>query len=287
MILRSPENEGGTPEAAAADAAANAATEAAAAEAAKATEAKAGEGDGKPSKQDDARALQDRMGELTRKRRDAERRAEAAEARATKAEAERQAAEALLAAKPQLDAEGKPIPDARPRTAAKTVIDFDDPEVQRAIEERARVQLTAQEIQRKGDVLYDHGEKEFGKAKFDKALEGFKPFDGLRADVARAIFSVPEGHRVLNHLGNSAAEIDRIYKLAEDDPIAMAVEITKLSNKLASAPAKKVSDAPEPPEELRGRNNNSASTHWDDPNASMDEFVKGREKHLKDKGLRL
>lgn len=286
-------------DAAAAEATAKAAADAAAAEAAKAADAGKGadqkdakgadKGEKPPERRSDGEVFQDRIGELTRKWRDAERREAAEKARGDKIASDLAAAEELLAlAKtPPKPGEEKPTaPAVRPAAAAKTVDELlADPEVQRALDARADAKLTAAEIQRQGDALYDRGVEKFGAAKFDRALANFKAFDGLRVELARALMQVPNGEAVLFEIGGKVSEIERIYKL---EPIAMAVEVAKLSGKIAAAGGKEISKAPEPPEDIEGRGNGAGGkVSWDDPNASMADFVKGREEHLKKKGLRL
>lgn len=292
-VFRRPEAEAGSEAAAGADAAAVAA--AAAAEAAK-PEAKAGDqkdvkpadkGEQQPERRSEGQVFQDRIGELTRLRRDAERQAVSEKTRADKLAADLAAAEELLASVRTPAKAGEEKPAATARAAAPRTVEemLADPEVQRALDARADAKLTAAEIQRKGDELYDRGVEKFGAAKFDKALANFKAFDGLRVELARALMQVPNGEAVLYEIGGKVSEIERIYKL---EPIAMAVEVAKLSSKLAATGGKEISKAPEPPEGVEGRSNGAGGkVSWDDPNASMDDFVKGREEHLKKKGMRL
>lgn len=236
--------------------------------------------------------FRDRNAEQTRHRREAERKLEVQSTRAEKLEAELRAAQALLEARGKPEGEGEPKPgETKPASPRPVLPSLDEllesPEALRKIEEKAAANARASEISRRGDEIYEQAEKEFGASKIEKAMGNFKAFDGLRTDVAEAIFEVPEAHKVLFEIGSNPAEIERLYKLAETSPTRMAIEVAKISNRIAAKPAaKKVSDVPEPPDPVGGRGNGAAAD-WTDPNASMSAFVAGREADLKKRGVRL
>lgn len=268
-VFRDGENEQGTPEEIAAKKAA----------------AAGNEGDGREN------VFQERIGELTRKRGEAERRAEAAEARVAEAERRTRAAEDLLAAgktktPEEIAAEAAARGPVRAVVAEPSIDELlERPEVKKRISDAASARRSAEDITARGDALYDEGAKEFSEPKWDKALKSFQAFDGLREDVTRALLNVPNGHRVLYHLGSNVAEIARIYKLADKDPIAMAVEIAKLSGKIPAP--KKVSDAPEPPDHSDGGRAGGGSKDYTNPDLPMSEFVAQRDADLKKRGVRL
>lgn len=233
--------------------------------------------------------FQDRIGELTRHRREAERQRDAERVERERLAAELRAAQELLQARGKGEAEGeaKPTP-ARPAAQAPAASEFlSTPEGKAAVAAQAAAEARAAEISRRGDEIYDNAEKEFGKAKLDKVLGNFKAFDGLRVDLAEAIFDVDEPHKVLFEIGNNPDTIDRLYKLAETNPVKMAVEVAKIATRVAAKPGpKKVSDAPEPPDIINGRGN-SGPPDLADKDLPMDKWIEARNKDLQKRGVRL
>jgi hypothetical protein len=236
----------------------------------------------KPQRRSNEAVFQDRIGELTRHRREAERVAASERERAAKLESELRAAQELLQARGKGDGDDAARAPVDQRPPAPSSEEFE-----RAVEERARVNARAAEITRRGDEIYDTAVKEFGQSKVDKALGNFKAFDGLRVELAEALFDLDDPAKVLYEIGSNPAEIDRLYKLADTNPVKMAVEVAKISARIAAKPvARKVSEAPEPPDIVNGRGS-SGKSDWTDPNSSMEDFIKGREKHLKERNIRI
>lgn len=232
--------------------------------------------------------FQDRIGELTRHRREAERKATQEAERANKAEAELRAAQELLQARGRTEGEGetKPAPAEKPAPAPSS-----DEDITKRIEARAAELATAkaraEEIGRRGDEIYDNAVKEFGQTKLDKAMGNFKAFDGLRVELAEAIFDVDEPHRVLFEIGSNPDTIDRLYKMADTNPVKMAVEVAKIAAKIAAKPAaRKVSEAPEPPDIVNGRGN-TGPVDLNDKDLPMDKWIAERNKDLQKRGVRL
>lgn len=275
-VYRDGENEGGTADAAA-ETARVAAAEAAAA------------GTNTPEARENT--FQERIGELRRKQGEAERTATAATTRAEEAERRAAAAEALLetarAAKPG-EAATTPATRAAPATGTSDE-DIDAllsrPEVKKRIDAAAARRVEATSIAERGDQLYDKGAEVYTSDAWDKSLKTFQSFDGLREDVTRALLGISNGHDVLYHLGNHPTEIARIYKLAERDPIAMAVEIVKLGGTIK--PPKKVSSATEPPDNSDTGRGGRAVKDYTDKEIPMKDFVEQREADLKKRGVRL
>jgi hypothetical protein len=109
----------------------------------------------------------------------------------------------------------------------------------------------------------------------------------LRVELAEALFNVADSHKVLYEIGSNPDTIDRLYKLADTNPIAMAVEVAKMAANVGAKPApKKVSDAPEPPEIVNGRGN-AGPVDLNDKDVPMSKWVEEREKDLKRRGMRL
>lgn len=225
--------------------------------------------------------FQERIGELTRKRREAESAAATEKAAREKAEADLAAALELIKAGNKGGDNKDPPATAKPFNPQEWL---KSEEGKKAIADAAKVQAEAQSISAKGDELYDKGKAKHGEA-WDKSLGTFKAFDGLREDVVNALLNVDNGEDVLFHLGNSPTEIARLYKIADRNPVAMAVEIARLSSKV-SAP-KQQSKAPSPPNnEDTGRGGRQAKDYTD-PNMSMADFVSQRDADLKKRGVRL
>jgi hypothetical protein len=115
-----------------------------------------------------------------------------------------------------------------------------DPEIQAAVKAAAKAQaaatIRAAEISRRGDEIYDQAEKEFGKAKLDKALGNFKAFDGMKVELAEALFDAPEAHKVLYEISKSPDLIDKLYKMP---PTKMIAEVARMGERIANGGAKK------------------------------------------------
>ena len=253
------------------------------------------DGEAKPPRSRSGEAVfQDRIGELTRHRREAERQAASERERADKAEADLRAAQALLEARGKPNGEGdtKPAPMRSDVPAATPAEVLSTPEGRRAVREQARIEARADEISRRGDEIYDGAVKEFGQAKVDKAMANFKAFDGLRVELAEAIFELDDdahkvAHKVLFDIGSDPDTIDRLYKIADTNPVRLGVEVAKIATKAAAKPsARKVSEAPEPPDIINPRGNTEA-VDLADKNLPMAKWVEEREKDLKKRGVRL
>ena len=189
--------------------------------------------------------FQKRIDELTREKWEARREAQAATA----------LAEALRSQKPD---DG--TPPAIPQT------DLDAMVTRRAAEMRE-----AEAFNEACNTTYQKGKEALPD--FDDAVKGYQLLGGLddRREFLEAINSLPNGSQIFYHLGKNLDEGAHVLSLS---PVKMALELTKLSQKLSKAPP--VSKAPAPIKPLGG----SASHDGDPEKMPMSEWVKWREKQL-------
>ena len=106
---------------------------------------------------------------------------------------------------------------------------------------------------------------------FDEAVKGYQLLGGLdgKRDFLEAVNSLPNGSEIFYHLGKNLDEGAHVLSLT---PVKMALELTKLSQKLSKAPP--VSKAPAPIKPLGG-----AATHDGDPmKMSTSDWIKWRDK---------
>lgn len=94
---------------------------------------------------------------------------------------------------------------------------------------------------------YEQGKTEFKD--FDQALGNFAMLGGLPKEFLDIATKIPEGHKVLYALGKNPEEASRILALPALD---MALEVARLSEKVAKPSAKPVSSAPAPIEPIDG-----------------------------------
>lgn len=122
---------------------------------------------------------------------------------------------------------------------------FTQADVERLAEQKVRQERFNEQC----NNTYQAGKKEFG-AEFDSILANFKLLGGLDQHPAllEAATAIPEGHRVLQHLGSNLDEAHRVLSLP---PVQMAVEIARLSGTLKG---RAVSQAPPP---VKGPNTGS------------------------------
>ncbi|HQT76818.1 MAG TPA: hypothetical protein PLD10_07170 [Rhodopila sp.] len=163
--------------------------------------------------------FQKRIDELTREKWEARREAEAA----------RSLAEALKTANPDT-----PTPQ--------------DPQLfERMVAERAQKLVEAQRFDESCNTTYQRGKEKFPD--FDESVSGYTLLGGLqdKRDFLEAVTALPNGEAIFYHLGKNLDEASRVLALP---PIRMAVELTRLGDKLKAAPA--VSKAPAPVKPISG-----------------------------------
>lgn len=227
----------------------------------------------------------DRFAELTRRNTEAARRADAEKTRADKAERELQAARELLArqpADPNADPAAQPAPKFRPVLEERSLDEIlNSDEGKQAIARRATAEREAAETSARGDEIYEKAVEQFGEAKVTKALANFKIFDGIKPELAEAVFELGEdAPAVLMEIASKPAIIEQLYKLT---PVRLAARVAALATTIKK-PA--ISNVKEPPGEMGGRGN-SGPIQPSDTNTSMADWVRSREEDLKRRGVRL
>ena len=185
--------------------------------------------------------FQKRIDELTREKWEARREAEAAKA----------LADALKA-------------QADPTTTPT----LDHPAIDRLVAERAQQLVQAQRFNENCNATYQKGKEKFQD--FDDSVQGYSLLGGLqdKRDFLEAVTSLPNGDAVFYHLGKNLDEASRVLSLS---PVHMAVELTRLADKLKATPA--VSRAPAPIKPIGGAG--KADGYRDD--MTLDEFIRWRE----------
>jgi hypothetical protein len=121
------------------------------------------------------------------------------------------------------------------------------------------------------NTTYQKGKDSFQD--FDEAVKGHNMLGdlGQRREYLEAINSLPNGPQVYHHLGKHLDDAAHILSLP---PVKMALELSKLGDKL-SKPAP-VSKAPAPIKPLGG-----GGSHETDPSKmSMDEWIRYRDKQV-------
>jgi hypothetical protein len=248
-----------------------------------------------PRQRSDAEVFQARTDQLTRQKTELQQKLDAEAARATKAENELRAARELLERQSfdkgpprqqAADGDGKgdpPAPVRRTPFAPAPTLDeiLDSEEGKKAIAKRAAEVASTQQFERHGDELYDTAVEQFGATKVDKALGNFRAFDGLRRDLAEAIFDLDNGPAVLMEIASKPATIEKLYGMT---PARMGAAVAAIATTVKVG---KQSRAPEPPEPMGGRGNAGPMTIADADKGSMADFVKWREADLKARGVRL
>jgi hypothetical protein len=205
-----------------------------------------GEGEQPPAKP--KKTVQDRIDEMTRARRDAEREAEYWRAKALQAP-ERQ----------QPEQQAQPKPDAPPNPADFDYGDADPAYIAALVDHKVKAELKAFRAQAQAEAQAQTADQQFKakEAQFAAAKPDFQTvvYDS-RWDctpvMADAIKQANDGPAVAYHLASNPAEARRIAAL---NPLAQALEIGRLEARL-STPAvpqpKTVSEAPPPPNGVRG-----------------------------------
>lgn len=117
------------------------------------------------------------------------------------------------------------------------------------IDAAVEARLKQREFEKKTDSVYQAGKAEFPD--FDKSLETFNLFGGIPPAMSEMVLELDGAHKVLNHLGNNPAEVERILSLSVP---RMAVEIARLDASLSQPkPPPPVSKAPAPISPIGGK----------------------------------
>lgn len=205
-----------------------------------------GEGEQPPAKP--KKSVQERIDEMTRARRDAEREAEYWRAKALEREQPRQQEQQ---AQPDPNAPPNPADfdygDADPAYLA-AVVDYKVDQKLRAFQERAQAQAQAQTA----DQQFKAKEADYSKVKPDFQTVVYDSKWECTPVMADAIKQADGGPAVAYHLASNPAEARRIAAL---NPLAQALEIGRIEARLSTPAApqpKTVSEAPPPPNGVRG-----------------------------------
>jgi hypothetical protein len=154
---------------------------------------------------------------------------------------------------------------------------IDQESLQRMAREQAAQMLKEQTFNDACNRVYESGKKEIG-SEFDAAIQNFNMLGGLSAhpDLVEVATAIPDGHKVLHHLGTNLDEAARIINLP---PIQKALAIAELSGKLKNKP---ISAAPAPIKPISSVGSPASSGPDDNGNfQSQDAFRKWREQSRK------
>lgn len=202
--------------------------------------------------------FQKRIDEITAQRWSATREAEAARQRAEAAEAKLREVE---------EAKNPPVGDDGKALTEKDINELAD--------KRARDMVALQNFNAECDRVFEEGKKTFDD--FEQALSNYRDLGGLTTEFIQVALDTGQAPAVLRELGNNRDEAYRIMKLP---PTKMAVEMTRLAEKLAKPKADPVSKAPEPIKPTRGQHK---LPETDPDKMTPEEWMKWREKDLEDK----
>lgn len=184
--------------------------------------------------------------------------------RAAKAQRELDALKAMMASK---DAGEQPQPQQR--------------DIQAEIDRAAEMKVAQREMARATQNWLKAGHAEFPD--FD-AKSGVLASLGATEKPAflEAVVSLPNGHRLVPMLADDPDEAMRVLDLP---PLRMAAELGRLAEKASAAPKPKaVSKAPAPVDPVNGRARREPSL--DDPDLPMEDYIRLREKQIKERRSR-
>ncbi len=185
-----------------------------------------------------------RVDQITREKWEARRRAQELEQELNQL----RAAQAALRPEDNLGTPGTPADSSRAPPPAGT---HASPEaLEQVIHARAQQLAQAQAFTERCNATYRQGVEDPSTPGFQEALRGFDLFGGLQRypDLVEAVTSVPDGHRLLHHLGTHLDEAERILSLP---PAARGMELGRLSARI-TVPVPRPTAAPTPPVPIRG-----------------------------------
>ena len=181
--------------------------------------------------------MQPRIDQLTREKHEANR-------RALQLEEQNRALMAQMG-QPPADPAAAPTAPAPRQNVHQLPQNLSPAQVQQLIDEAATVKLNEQAFTERCNTVYQNGMKE--DPKFDQAIRNISMgIGGLEnhRPLLDAVTSVPGGHKVLAHLG---ANIEEAQRLASMTPVQMAIEVSRIEQRLNMPPAvPKPSSAPAP-----------------------------------------
>lgn len=155
---------------------------------------------------------------------------------------------------------------------------IDPVSIQRMADERANQIVKEQNFNQACNRVYDSGKKELG-ADFDAAIQNFNMLGGLSSHPAlvEAATLLPEGHKILHHLGTNLEEAARIISLP---PMQMALAISDIQSKVRTS---NISSAPAPIKPL-GSSGSTSTVQGPDDNgnfANQEAYKAWRAKNFK------
>lgn len=215
---------------------------------------------------------QRRVNQLVAERWAERRRAEAAEQQSRLLQEQLNQTRQALQAQPQVDADGNPIQQpAQPVRPAAQPQDLQAMAAQIAANNAFNDQVAA-------EVVRGRDPARGGHADFDQVAANLQRFGELPRTFVEAALATGKGADVMYALGGDIAEADRILSMG---PVQQAVALAQLAGGLkAPEPPKKVTSAAAPivPKVGGGAGRNTPSL--DDPNMSVADWIKLREKTL-------
>lgn len=145
----------------------------------------------------------------------------------------------------------------------------DSEEIDRRANEKAAELARQRAFDEACNRTFDQGVAEFSD--FSSNLKELKNSVGeLPVQLVHVINDLDNGHKVLNHLATNLDDAARIYELS---PTRMAIELTKLSDKLSKPPVKPISKVPPPIKPVSG---GSVTPDGLSDSLSDDEWIKRR-----------
>lgn len=210
---------------------------------------------------------QQRMNQLVAERWAERRRAEEAEQRNRLLQEQlNQTREAL---QPQVDANGQPVQPAAPQRR----------EAPQDLQAMAAQIANQNEFNRQvqEEVLRGRDPARGGHADFDQVASNLQRFGELPRTFVEAALATGKGAEVMYHLGGDIAEADRILSMP---PIQQAVALATLAQTIKPTVAKTVTSAPNPVTPKVGGGKTSNTPSLEDPNISVADFIKMREKDI-------
>lgn len=191
------------------------------------------------------KTAQERIDELTAKRREAEREAEYWRAKALQPAQE--------ARQPQADAaDDDPEPDPSDYEHGELDIRFIQDMTRREARLEFRREMEAREARQsivsKRETFFRRAAEQFPDGE-PEGLARLKALPTLPAAVNDVIFASENGPRLADHLGKNPSELDRLSAMP---PLLQAYELAKIEQRLTPQAAPKTTNAPPPTPQVRG-----------------------------------
>lgn len=203
--------------------------------------------------------FQKRIDDLTKEKWDARREKEASDARARELEAQ---LELLRAGKKEGDPEVK---------------NLSEKDIDALAEKKAEEKMRVDAFNKACNDVYEAGKAAYND--FEAVLSNYRDIGGLTPALIEAALETGEGHKVLYEL---AKDRDTAYRVMRMSPVKMAVEVTRLAEKVSKPKPAPVSKAPAPIKPVKG----AANAEPDPEKMSTAEWMEWREKKLEEERKR-